>query len=74
MANRTACAARINELDFLCMEQALAYCQMGETKFREKILPYVNTYPGGSFYKEELRLSMLKSTDAIIRVRHDYNK
>lgn len=75
MANRTACEARLDELDFLNMEQALAYCHIGETRFREKILPEINTYYGGSFYKEELKQWMLRNKNVVVmRVRHDYNK
>lgn len=59
MASKTACRADIGELEFLSIEQALAYVHMGETKFNEEVRPHVNTYPGTTYYKPELRAWML---------------
>lgn len=59
MANRKACEASIGELDFLSIEQALAYLHMGETRFNEKVRPEVNNYPNGTYYKQELKKWMI---------------
>lgn len=59
MASKTACNAGIDDLDFLSLEQTLAYVHMGETKFNKEVRPHVNTYPGTTYYKPELRSWML---------------
>lgn len=66
--SKKACEANIDELDFLSVEQALAYCHMGEMTFNERVRPHVNTYPSTTYYKKELRDWMIANVQ-IMRKR-----